>query len=100
MPQIVIVDRKAVLNLSPGHSLMETMDMGGVNIMHACGGNCICGTCNVEILEGLENIAPPAEAERMVLSKIKRKGPNVRLSCQCFPTGDIKLSISLTQPIA
>ncbi len=95
MPVISIVDRKAVLNLQPGFSLMETMDIGGVNIMHACGGNCICGTCNVEILEGLENIPPAAEAELMVLSKLKRKGPNVRLSCQCFPTGDVTLRIAL-----
>lgn len=93
--RLIIRDRNRELDIPAGASLLDVMMDAGVNIMHACGGNCICGTCNVEILAGQENLAPAAEAERIILSKIKRHGANVRLACQSFASGDVTIQISL-----
>lgn len=40
-----------------------------------------CGTCRVEVREGLELCVPPSEAEREVL-EIFHDPPSVRLACQ------------------
>ncbi|HRJ79440.1 MAG TPA: 2Fe-2S iron-sulfur cluster-binding protein [Planctomycetota bacterium] len=95
MPTVTIVDRNRVVEVPAGCSILEALEMAGVNIMHACGGNCICGTCNVEVLAGRAHLAPPAEAERLILKKLKRQGPGVRLTCQAHPTGDVTIKIGL-----
>jgi adenylate cyclase len=95
MPTVTIVDRNRVVEIPAGCSILEALEMAGVNLMHACGGNCICGTCNVVVLAGLEHLAPAKEAEQLVLKKLKRQGPNVRLTCQAHPVGDVTIQIGL-----
>lgn len=94
MPTIHVLDRDRAVDCPPGECVLFALLDAGVNVLHACGGNGYCGTCNVEIVEGLAHLAPPSEAERTVLSKIKRQGEGVRLACQCAPTGDIRLRIA------
>jgi ferredoxin len=51
-----------------------------------CGGNGLCGTCVMEIVEGLENLTPRTLREQF---KLKDKPANYRLSCQSQVLGDI-----------
>jgi ferredoxin len=51
-----------------------------------CGGNGLCGTCVMEIVEGAENLSPPTLRERV---KMKGKPATYRLSCQCQVMGDV-----------
>ncbi|CAG0982646.1 ferredoxin [Planctomycetaceae bacterium] len=95
MPTVTIADRNRVVEIPAGCSILEALEMAGVNIMHACGGNCICGTCNVVVLAGLEHFAPATEPEQLILKKLKRQGPNVRLTCQAHPAGDVTIQIGL-----
>ena len=44
-----------------------------------CNGYGQCGTCIVEIVEGLENLSPKTESEER---KLKNKPKNYRLACQ------------------
>ena len=44
-----------------------------------CNGYGQCGTCVVEIVEGLENLSPRTEFEE---KKLKNKPNNYRLACQ------------------
>jgi ferredoxin len=53
-----------------------------------CNGYGQCGTCVVEILEGMENITPRTNSE---ISKLKRKPQNYRLACQAIVNGDISV---------
>ena len=59
-------------------------------------GNChglgLCGTCVVEILEGMENLSPRTKAER---KKLKGLPESFRLSCQCKVLGDVTV---ITKP--
>jgi len=59
-----------------------------------CHGLGLCGTCVVEILEGMENLTPRTKAEN---SKLKGLSPTLRLSCQCKLLGDVSV---ITQPKA
>jgi ferredoxin len=51
-----------------------------------CRGNGLCGTCVVEIVEGLDKLSPKTKREMRALSG---KPENRRLSCQCQVMGDI-----------
>lgn len=52
--------------------------------MMNCGGYGQCGTCIVEIVEGMENLSPLTEVEKR---KLRKKPDNYRLSCQVLVNG-------------
>lgn len=54
--------------------------------MMNCGGYGQCGTCQVEIVEGLENVSPKTEVEQKMLRK---KPDTYRLACQAIVNGPI-----------
>lgn len=49
-----------------------------------CGGYGQCGTCIVEIVEGMENLSPRTDVENR---KLKRKPDSYRLACQTLVNG-------------
>lgn len=53
-----------------------------------CGGYGQCGTCIVEIAEGIENLSPRTDFES---KKLKRKPDNYRLACQTIVNGDVSV---------
>ena len=54
--------------------------------MMNCGGYGQCGTCVVEVLEGLDNLSPRTDVENRFL---KRKPDNYRLACQTLANGPV-----------
>jgi ferredoxin len=56
--------------------------------MMNCGGYGQCGTCIVEIVEGIDNLPPRTEAEARIL---KRKPDSYRLACQTIVNGPISV---------
>ncbi|ALF54687.1 iron ABC transporter substrate-binding protein [Nostoc piscinale CENA21] len=56
--------------------------------MTNCGGYGQCGTCVVEIVEGLENLSPRTEVEKR---KFKKKPDNYRLACQALVHGPVSV---------
>jgi ferredoxin len=54
-----------------------------------CGGYGQCGTCIVEIVEGMENLSPRTEVESR---KLKRKPENYRLACQTLVNGSVSVN--------
>lgn len=93
MPEITIADRDRIIDTPDGEPILITMWRLGITISSICNGNCSCGTCSIEVIEGIENCPAPNEGEAKVLGKIKRQGPNVRLACQLAPTGDVVIKI-------
>ncbi|MEL4896461.1 2Fe-2S iron-sulfur cluster-binding protein [Crocosphaera sp. Alani8] len=51
-----------------------------------CGGYGQCGTCVVEIVEGMGNLSPHTDVEQRFL---KKKPDNYRLACQTLVNGPI-----------
>ncbi|MDY7003346.1 MAG: 2Fe-2S iron-sulfur cluster-binding protein [Cyanobacteriota bacterium] len=56
--------------------------------MMNCGGYGQCGTCIVEVVEGLENLSPRTEVEE---KKLKKRPPSYRLACQTMVNGPVTI---------
>ncbi|MDF0554512.1 2Fe-2S iron-sulfur cluster-binding protein [Kamptonema sp. UHCC 0994] len=56
--------------------------------MMNCGGYGQCGTCIVEIVEGMENLSPRTDVENR---KLKKKPPTYRLACQTLVNGPVSV---------
>lgn len=56
--------------------------------MMNCGGYGQCGTCIVEVTEGMENLSPKTEVEKR---KLKKKPETYRLACQTLVNGDVSV---------
>lgn len=54
-----------------------------------CGGYGQCGTCIVEIVEGIENLSERTAFENR---KLKRKPDNYRLACQTLVNGPVSVN--------
>jgi ferredoxin len=57
--------------------------------MTNCGGYGQCGTCIVEIVEGLENLTPRTDVEQ---KKFSNKPDNYRLACQTVVNGPVSVN--------
>ena len=73
--------------LEDGSPIEEACEQAGVPF--ACSGG-ICGTCIIEVLEGMENLSDPTQAE---LDFIGEKGVKTeRMACQCrIKSGAVKV---------
>ena len=56
--------------------------------MTNCGGYGQCGTCIVEVTEGLEHLSPRTEVEER---RLKKKPFNYRLACQVMVNGAVAI---------
>jgi ferredoxin len=63
-----------------------------VGKMMNCGGYGQCGTCVVEIAEGMEDLSPRTEVEDR---KLRKKPANYRLACQTLVNGPVSV---ITKP--
>jgi ferredoxin len=74
-------------------ALMNDVDVyKGIDRLANCHGNGLCGTCVMQIVEGLENLSPKTLREQF---KLKGKPASYRLSCQCRVMGDV---VCITAP--
>lgn len=60
--------------------------------MMNCGGYGQCGTCIVDIAEGIENLSPKTDFENR---KLKKKPITYRLACQSIVNGPVSV---ITKP--
>jgi ferredoxin len=84
---------------APDTSLLDVAAASAIPTIAACGGNGICSTCRVEVLEGLEHLAPRSAAEEAQADK--RGWPaNVRLACaaRVIGSGEVKVRRLITPP--
>jgi ferredoxin len=91
-------DRNMEAPVQEGEALRDAIRAHGVplytfiNNLRNCNGGGQCGTCFVEVLEGMDNLSPRTIAEQRLL---KRRPENYRLSCQALIYGDVAIR---TQP--
>jgi len=57
--------------------------------MMNCGGYGQCGTCVVEVVEGMENLSPKTDVEKR---KLKKKPESYRLACQALVNGPVSIN--------
>jgi len=85
-------NREAVV--ADGANLREKMLQNNIDLytlkgkMMNCGGYGQCGTCIVEIVEGMENLSPRTDVENR---KLKKKPATYRLACQTLVHGAVSV---------
>ena len=82
----------------PGMTLLEVSRAAGIPHMAVCGGRARCSTCRTLVVEGGDNLSPPAEAELQLLRKLNA-GSDIRLACQALVRGNVSVR-PLIQPQA
>src|SRR5438552_299777 len=70
-----------------GDTLLDAALANGIELAHACGGNCACTTCHVIVQEGAEHLSPMEEVEADRLSTAEGRTARSRLSCQAILRG-------------
>lgn len=63
-------------------NLMEVLKASEYNILATCGGMALCATCHVQVLEGLDQLPEPQDAELDMLDTLPDAGSDSRLACQ------------------
>lgn len=76
---ISINDR--ICEAKPGDRLLDVARSSHSHIGYFCGGNAICQTCYVKVLEGQELLSPVSDAEKSMLSDALLK-EGTRMACQ------------------
>ncbi len=93
MPNIKFVKENREVVAADGANLRLQALQNNVDIytfkgkMFNCGGYGQCGTCIVEVVEGMENISPRTSVED---KKLKKK-PHYRLACQALVNGPVSV---------
>ena len=78
------------IEVEPGINLLDAAQKAGVDLVAACGGIGICGTCKVRLVKGQLTSLSLTEEELLSPDEITQ---GVRLACQAEPLSDLKLEI-------
>lgn len=75
-----------------GETLLSVGSRADVDIEALCGGKGVCGTCTVQVRDGMDNLSPVSEQERTVL-----EAPHIedghRLACRATVQGDVTVFV-------
>jgi ferredoxin len=82
----VVAAQGANLRIKAIENQIDLYTFGG-KLMN-CGGYGQCGTCIVEIVEGMENLSPRTAFEER---KLKKKPASYRLACQALVNGEVSV---------
>jgi ferredoxin len=76
MAKIIFEDTKEEVTLPDGSPIQEVCEEAGIPFACTEG---VCGTCVIEVTEGMENLSEFNEAEADFLGDLNHE----RLACQC-----------------
>ncbi len=99
MPTIEFLIEKKKIKVGKYANLRKAALKNGMEVYNGlsrlmnCGGHGSCGTCTMEIVEGMENLSAKTLAEKIHL---KGAPENIRLSCQAEVLGDICVITNFT----
>ena len=75
-------------------SLLDIALNYGIDLQHACGGNCACTTCHVIVKQGEENLSGMDDDEDDRLYLADGLTLHSRLGCQAVVEGDVTVEIA------
>lgn len=94
MPTIKFVKEEVEVVAADGANLRQKAIDNRIDLytftgkMMNCGGYGQCGTCVVEISEGLSNLSPRTAVEER---KLRKRPANCRLACQALVNGPVSV---------
>ena len=80
MPKVTILPANLSAEMPPGELLLEAGEKAGVEMEAGCF-NCSCGTCVVEVVDGMQNLSEPTPEELEVLDTWNKDPEKFRLTC-------------------
>ena len=78
---------------TPGHTVLDTALLHGIELDHACGGVCGCSTCHVIVKHGFASLSPASDREEDMLDNAPFLHSTSRLACQIEVTADLTVEI-------
>ena len=78
-------------------NLMEVLKASDYNVLATCGGMALCATCQVEVIEGIENLPPPTEIEMDMLDQLPKSTEQSRLACQIKINNNLQDAVFVLQ---
>lgn len=90
MPSIFYAPDQIAIDVQGRQTILNAALAAGIPHTHVCGGSARCSTCRVIVLDGLENIEPPNEKERVLGARL-RLPPEVRIACQATVRGSVRV---------
>jgi len=86
MAKLIILDTKEEFELTDGSAIAPVCEEAGVPFACTEG---VCGTCVIEVKEGMENLSPFTQEEKDFLGELGTE----RLACQCkIKKGSVKIT--------
>ncbi len=62
---------------------MKNLIENNIPVASSCGGEAVCGKCQVQIIKGRDNLSTPGVDEARLLESLKLPS-DIRISCQVF----------------
>lgn len=87
MPKIEFTIEGRTVECTPGTRLRDVCDREKARVPFGCR-NGVCGTCEIDVLSGRENLSTPVDPERDTLASFGIPDGH-RLACQAVVNGDI-----------
>jgi ferredoxin len=88
--QLTFADIDVTVNVPAGIRVIDVSEKVGSGIVYGCREG-DCGTCMMEVLEGMENLNAPSVLEDKVLRE-NMAGKRFRLACQAQVIGDVTVN--------
>ena len=88
--RLTFADIDVTVTVPAGVRVIEISERVGAGIVYGCREG-DCGTCLMEIIDGLENLSVPSVLESKVLQE-NMAGKNFRLACQAQVLGDVTVA--------
>jgi ferredoxin len=87
----ITVEGEKTFEAPEGKKLVLCIEDAGIDILHRCGGQALCTTCRVEVLEG--DVPPISETEIEALEEPELIA-QYRLSCQIRVQNDLTVRVA------
>jgi len=93
--RVEIANDFLAINVKAGATIQDIVEAAGSGLPFGCRDG-ECGTCVVEVLQGMEYLSEKTAKEEKVLKEVEATNPakNLRLSCQmkvAKPNGHVRL---------
>lgn len=97
MPRIYLVPQQRFIEAHKKDNLLQLLHEHEIPVGSACGGNGLCASCKVLVLEGRDKLTRPNDRE-IELSMRNNLQKEERISCQSKVLGDIKITTDYWDP--
>jgi class 3 adenylate cyclase len=97
VPTVHYLPEGMTVEVRPGETLLDGARRAGVPHAAACGGEGLCSTCRVLVLDGGHHLSAPTDEERSISTPLGF-GAEIRLACQSQASGSVTVRRLVLDP--